>query len=204
MDRIVELFRLMSEPPRKSIQGLWAELFVIWRSVDISLLVQAWHRVPEDLFDFNSGSQRIEVKSAGGRQRVHHFRLEQLQPPAGTEVLVASMLVESSGAGLSLEELADGVRTRLGAKAELIDRFDRIFIASLGSEWRKAMELSFDQERARESLHFHWARDIPSIDPGIPPRISEVRFRVDLEGLPVAALADLRSRGGMFMAATGR
>ena len=94
MDRLIELFRAMTTPSRKSVQGLWAELFLIAQSRQPTILVDAWHMLPEDRYDFAMDDQRIEVKSFSGSLRQHHFSLEQLQPPEGVKTLIASMLVE--------------------------------------------------------------------------------------------------------------
>ncbi|NJR52124.1 MAG: PD-(D/E)XK motif protein [Leptolyngbyaceae cyanobacterium CSU_1_3] len=48
----VELFRSLTKPPRESIQGLWAELYLIARSKKPSVLLDAWHITPEARFDF--------------------------------------------------------------------------------------------------------------------------------------------------------
>jgi len=40
---IVELFRKLAQPARRSIKGLWAELFVIDRSPAPGRMVTAWH-----------------------------------------------------------------------------------------------------------------------------------------------------------------
>ena len=52
VNRLVELFRQASHAPRKTVQGLWAELFLIQRGADPAALVRAWHVEPEDRFDF--------------------------------------------------------------------------------------------------------------------------------------------------------
>ena len=91
IDHLVELFHAVEQPARKSLQGLWAEVFLIARAADPAALVEAWHGVSTDRYDFMVGSQRIEVKSTAGSTREHHFSLEQLHPPEGTEVLIASL-----------------------------------------------------------------------------------------------------------------
>ena len=111
MSRLIELFRAMSEPPRKSVQGLWAELFVISRSHHPSILIDAWHTMIEDQYDFAMGNQRIEIKSFSGDVRNHHFSLEQLHPPTGVIALVGSILVARSQAGESLHDLREKYRT---------------------------------------------------------------------------------------------
>ena len=56
----------------------------------------------EDLYDFNEGNHRIEVKSAQGELRRHHFSLAQLLPPAGTTLAIVSVLVNRAGGGTSI------------------------------------------------------------------------------------------------------
>lgn len=62
ISKLIELFRSLKEPARKSVQGLWAELFLIANSSDIQRSVQAWHDCPEETYDFNFSEYRIEVK----------------------------------------------------------------------------------------------------------------------------------------------
>ena len=81
VETLVDLFRQISQPPRKTVLGLWAELLIISRSSDPGKLVSCWHSQPEDRFDFASGVDRLEVKAAAGRLKIHHFSLEQLRPP---------------------------------------------------------------------------------------------------------------------------
>ena len=52
-----------NRPPRKTIQGLWAELFIIERANNPEYLIQSWHSSSEDKFDFNDGQDKIEVKA---------------------------------------------------------------------------------------------------------------------------------------------
>jgi hypothetical protein len=75
IERLVELFRALTVPARKSVIGFWGELFVISQSRNPSTLVQAWHAFPEERFDFSLGGERLEVKTALGRIRRHHFSL---------------------------------------------------------------------------------------------------------------------------------
>src|SRR4029078_3598315 len=91
---IVELFRSLQAPPRKSVQGLWSELFLIAEARHPTLLLRAWHATPGDRYDFNLGTARLEVKSVAGAVRHHHFSLAQLSPTGGTTALVASLFIE--------------------------------------------------------------------------------------------------------------
>ena len=195
------LFRAMTEKPRKSMQGLWAELFLIARAYDIATMVAAWHMTAEDRYDFSSGNQRIEVKSTSARVRQHYFSLEQLHPPADTVFLIASMFVEYAGAGTTIMELAEQIRARTSDNPDLLLHVDQIISLTLGENWRDALEARFDRELAEDSLAFFEASAIPTVDRNLPPGVSEVHFKSDLSHCPPINIQDFRVLGGLFHAA---
>jgi hypothetical protein len=201
VNKLVELFRVMSEPAHKSVQGLWAELLVIERAVNPATLVDAWHSFPEEIYDFSKDDQRIEVKSATGRIRRHHFSLEQLSPPRDATVLVASVLVERAGGGISIAELVDRVRSRLTNQPDLLLQVERIVALTLGENWRAALEDRFDREFATSMLAYFDATTVPSIRATIPPEVSGVSFTSDLSQTPGIDIKSYRAMGGLFKAA---
>jgi len=204
IDKLVELFRAMTEKPRKSIQGLWAELFLIARARKTATMVAAWHITPNDCYDFSAGNHRIEVKSVAGRVRQHHFMLEQLCPPADTNVLIASLFVEHAGSGTSVMELIESIRLRISKHPDLVLQFDRMIALTIGKYWRYASEERFDRELAEESLAFFEPCAIPMINPSLPTGVSSVHFKSDLTGRPTANLVHYRAMGGLFQAALRR
>ena len=147
--QLVELFRAMSKPSRKSIQGLWAELFLISQAKIPNILVRAWHSEPEDRYDFCFLDTRLEVKSVSTRKRQHHFSFEQLHPPTGIDVLVASLFVERNQAGMSIEDLSKNIRHRLGKDIELVLHFDQVISFSLGESWKVGLCKYFSVKRSR-------------------------------------------------------
>jgi hypothetical protein len=201
VSRLAELFHAMKQPPRKSLQGLWAELFLIARARDPITLAGAWHTSPEELFDFSLGSQRIEVKSVRGRVRKHHFTLGQLQSPAGIRVIIASMFVEPSEAGVSLLELSEQIRHRLANRADLMLRVESVVGLTLGESWRHAIGDRFDTELAEKSLAFYDPDSIPKVNPDVPSGVSDVRFKSDLTGQQPLEVASIRGATGIFSAA---
>jgi hypothetical protein len=201
ISKIVELFRAMTEPPRKTIQGLWAELFVIARARDPVMLVGAWHTAPGDIYDFSAGPHRIEVKSAANRIRQHHFRFEQLHPPKDTMVLVVSLFVQRAGKGTSLAELVDEIHRNISSNPDLLLHLDRIVGFTLGDSWFRALEERFDYELAKESLAFFEADSIPSVSLDIPHDVCEVHFKADLSNTPPADIVHYKAMGGLFQAA---
>jgi hypothetical protein len=200
INTLVELFRSMGQVPRKSVQGLWAELFVLARASDPGAVIQYWHSLPEDRYDFTAGVQRVEVKSSSSRNRSHHFSLEQVRPPSGTRVLVGSMFVEGAAGGTSVMELFEEVRAAAAQDVSSLLHLDRILHLSLGSSWRQGVEERFDRQLAAVSLRFFDTNDIPAIDTPIPLEVSDLHFRVDLTNVPPVEITLAIAEGGLFQA----
>jgi hypothetical protein len=195
---LVELFRAMAQAPIKSVSGLWAELFVIRNVRDPIALLNSWHSTPEEKYDFNTNIQRLEVKSASSRNRTHHFSLEQLIPPSGCRVVIASLFVEKSGGGTSLRDLTQEIKNLLVENPELEEKVDRVIAQTLGNTLRQSMNNRFDRQLAQESLKFFDADVIPKISESLPASISDVHFRVDIGGCQELSRQALVDMGGLF------
>lgn len=199
---LVELFRAMARPSTESVQGLWAELFLIARAPKPIFVVEAWHNVPEAKHDFTSGSQAIEVKSATTGTREHYFSLEQLQATSKyEEVLVASMFVRRSEVGMSIKGLLDELEKRLTGRPDLLLHINNMVVKTLGSNWATVLDEGFDERLARMSLRFFTASSIPSVNPELPAGVTNVRFVSDLTNVVPAQAGIFRSKGGLFNAA---
>jgi len=157
--------------------------------------------MPAERIDFVDGRERLEVKSSSHRQRIHCFSLEQLIPPTGARLVIASLFVESVGGGLSLRDLSDEIRGLLAADCDLLARFDAVFYATLGAGWSEAMDERFDMELAIDSLCFFDAADIPRVVGPIPPSVTDIRFRSNLSQSTPLSREALPAAGGLFAAA---
>jgi hypothetical protein len=197
--RLVELFRVLAQPQRKSVQGLWAELFVLVESYDPEAMAAAWHVDLQDRYDFNAGNQRIEVKSVEGRVRRHHFSLAQLNPAAEVQLLIASVLLERASGGTSVKELLDQAHTRLQNNPSLQAKVEQVVASTLGEGLPRALGIAFDLELARQSLSFFPHEQVPSITDDLPPEVSEVSFTADLSGLAQIDMSQWKA--GLFAAA---
>ncbi len=197
---LVELFRLATQPSRGTVQGLWSELWLIAGARDPEVLLSAWHAEPTDVYDFNRGPERIELKSAGQRKRSHHFSHRQLTPPSGTRVAIGSVFVESSGGGPTVRALVERTRRRVDAP-RLLGRLDHIIASTLGSDWRSGMETAFDSELASESLRFFEVGAVPSIPSGFPDAVSDIRYVSDLSEVEALTHEQVRRYGELFAAA---
>jgi len=172
INKYVEIFRHLSEPPTKTISGLWAELFLIESSSDPETLLIYWHEKPEEKFDFNGGEERIEVKSNSQFERIHFFSSEQLNPPANCQVLVVSIFVKQQNSGVSIQELIKRITQRINTKSELTLKLNTVVLATLASSFDQSVGIMFDYDLAQESLKYYHHQDIVKIEKiSIPHRL---------------------------------
>jgi hypothetical protein len=198
VSKLAELFRSLEEPPQATLQGLWSELFLIVEAHDARLAAEAWHTEPRALHDFGLGEQRVEVKSTLSSRRVHEFLLDQLLPPLGTEVVVASFMLQESLSGPTIEDLWKRIASSGALSDQLIERVLRVISLSLGRDWRDARRVSFDRDLALRHLRFYDASSLPTVDKPRYSEISDVRFKCDLSCLVPVTRSKLARRGILF------
>jgi len=185
INKFIELFRVLNEPPKKSLQGLWAELFIINSSKYPKRMLEGWHNTPEERFDFSLKKKKIEVKSTKSRSRIHYFSSEQLTPIDGCNIFIFSILVEESSAGLGISDLLKEITKKIKGHQELIEKLNIVVFSTLSSDISKMKDCFYDRELAFESLKIFNIADVPKILPQhIPEKISNVKFQVSLEGIP--------------------
>lgn len=180
IEDLVELFRSLGSAPKKEIQGLWGELLLVHQAKDPFVLASAWRCRTGDCYDFNNGDERLEVKTTSARLRQHRFSHEQLCPPGGTRLVVASIMVHNSGAGLTVFELLDAIRVKIAKHPQLYLRMARQVHETLGKAWQSAKEIRFNFEAAVESLRYFDGVQIPKVPAPLPEGVSQVSFVADL------------------------
>ena len=176
--RLVSLLQHLRKPSTKTIQGLWSELFLIATRDNPEHWVTGWHVDPTGLHDFIFGDIRVEVKSSAAQVRAHRFSHIQLGPPSGTSLFVASVLVERSGQGLSVFDLADRAHSRLSPHASFL--LDSTITSTLGLDYLKAEEIRFDLACAMDSLLFFPLGMVPRLTEEAPNRVTEITYSVRL------------------------
>lgn len=195
-----DLFRAFSSPGNREITGLWAELFVIARSGDVSSAVALWHNDPLDRYDFSSASTFVEVKATTRAIRAHSFSLEQLQDPNTGEGAVASLLLQPLTGGIGVLEMARRIELAIGADIDLKQKLWRNVALALGSDFCEMLDRTFDESFATRHLVVYAMADVPKPDMPMDPRISSIHFVADLSTVesslgsdPVAELRRLIS-----------
>lgn len=191
VQKLAELFNLLDAAPQQSVQGLWAELCLIDLSSDPVRLVRAWRDTPTATFDFSEGEQAVEVKSTLLATRKHHFSYEQLRSQDEHQVLVASFLLEETAFGTSLQQLIASITAKISTETDLIQDLNRKVAASLGSNVQAGLKAQFDSAKARGTLQFFRAANVPTVGE-VPVQVSSIRFIVDLsDSKPIVRSASL-------------
>ena len=198
---LIELFKLASQPPKGTIQGLWAELWIIAEASEPEVLLHAWHAEPADAYDFNNGPERIEVKSTSQRTRKHHFSHRQLHSPTGSQVAIASIFVEGSGGGTTISALVDRIRQRV-ANLQALRRLDYVVASTLGTDWRTGVKAAFDSELAAESLRYYMVESVPSLPSDVPIGVSNIGYISDLSSAQSLSNEEMRENGELFAGST--
>ena len=180
IERLISLFSRFSEPPLKTIQGLWGELLVIEQSRNPSYLVQAWHCRPTDKYDFNDGTDKIEVKSTSKSSRIHAFSNSQLLPNKNSKLLIASLFVVETGEGRSVYDLVGAIAKKMD-NTELAFRINEVVSQVLGRDISGAFSVHYDYQLAADSLSFYDSSSVARIrEEDIPQQISNIHFDCDL------------------------
>jgi len=199
LNKFVEVFRALTDTPTNTVHGLWTELFLIDNSKNPQVLLNYWHSMPHDKFDFNSGEEKIEVKSSSNFEREHIFSSEQLNPPVGTQVLVASIFIRQNSAGQNIQQLVDSITNRVNDNNALVEKLNKTICRTLGNSLEQSIKIKFDYNIARESLLFYRHQVISKIEEVyIPSAVSEVKYRSDLSTIEHIDLVTLSNSGELF------
>jgi len=181
INKFAELFRAMSDAPKKTIQGLWGELLVIERSFNPQNLIDYWHNDPLEKFDFNASTEKVEVKTSTNFERIHYFSAEQLDDSETAEIIIASVFLRQSSMGLNIFQLCEMITSKIDNDIYLTEKITSTVFHTLGSLIEQAIEIKYDYVLACESLAFFNQRDIKRISlKNIPNEISNIKYRSDL------------------------
>ncbi|MBU3714349.1 MAG: PD-(D/E)XK motif protein [Ferruginibacter sp.] len=188
VETLINLFSKFSNPPVKTIQGLWAELLVIEQSNNPDYLIRAWHSSKSDKFDFNDGTDKLEIKSTSKSRRIHNFSIEQLNPNKNSSLIIASVFAVETGIGKNIFGLIELIEKRIIDK-KLSFRINEIIAQTLGKDFEKSFEVFYDYQLAIDSIKYYYSEIVPKINSiSIPTQITNVRFDCDLTDI-----ADVRT-----------
>lgn len=199
LNTFIEVFRALTDTPTNTVHGLWTELFLIDNSKNPLILLNYWHNTPEEKFDFNAGIEKIEVKSNSSFERHHIFSSEQLNPPIGTHVLIASIFVRQNNSGQSIQQLLNSITIKINHNIDLTAKLYNIVCKTLGNSLEQSIKIKFDYNIAKDSLLFYPHQEISKIEElNIPNEVSEVKYKSDLSKINHIDLVSLENLGELF------
>lgn len=196
--RLAAIFQKMQKPPTRPINGLFGELYLIWRSSSPPRAMTAWRVDETARFDFADGNVRLDVKTTTGRLRSHTFSYEQCSPPPGTVAVVGSLFVEPSPGGLALRSLIAGIEVSIAAYPDLVLKLHEVVTDTLGASLSEALAMVFDIKLADSSLRFYSLREIPAIRGPLPDGVSDVHFRSDLSSFSAVSVKAMIEEDAAF------
>lgn len=198
ISKVIEIFTMQQGFSKEVVRGLWAELLVIERSSNPEYLIKAWHEEPEDRYDFNDSNDKIEVKSTFGDNRTHVFSLEQLHPNDSANLIIASVLVNSSGIGKTIFDLADLISSKISS-TECNLKLMEMILTTIGPHISECANMHFDYNYATDTLKFYDSRIIPSIKKeDVPAAVSAVHFRTDMTDVPSIDITGFKNNSQLF------
>lgn len=175
---IIDLFKQFPNN-KKTILGLWGELFLIHSSKDQIKSLKAWHNHPNDKYDFYDYNEAVEVKTTKLTSRIHNFSNEQLLGLIENHYLVSIMTKEVYSGGKSILDMYNELNN-LNLSNDHKERLKYNLYSTAGIENDlSALEYKFDYEYALQNIMYFKVSEVEKIT-NIPNSISDLRFKIDL------------------------
>jgi len=175
---IIELFREISDKKR-SIIGLWGELFLISSSSNKAKTLQAWHENPTDKYDFFDDNQALEVKCTSKTDRIHKFQHDQLLSEIKDHYIASIMVSENSNNGLSVIDLYEDIKKNK-LPVNLINKLKKNFYRVVGSNPKEDLnEFKFDIDYSKKNLMYYKLKDISTLV-NEDDSVTDISYKVDL------------------------
>ena len=189
--RLSSILEKSQNPPSRSLNGLFGELFLIWHSSNTVRTLHAWRTHNAEGFDFSEGDIRIDVKTTNRKTRIHTFSYAQCNPPTNTKAIVASLFTERISGGLELRSLIHEIEDKVIEHTDLVIKLHNNVAGVLGDKVSESMSCSFDMRLAESSLKYFDLTKIPAIRGPLSPGVSEVHFQSDLSNSPEKPISEL-------------
>lgn len=180
IQKLLDLFKALTQPGRREVSGLWAELYVIANSGDIVTALTKWHENSFDRFDFSWEDGCLEVKSSVKLIRLHEFSLEQLMVPLNGVGYVVSLLMQPLTGGAGVLDLAAIIEAAVQHSPVLKQKLWRNVAEALGSDFSDKLDKRFDISYTERRLVVYAINDVPRPESPSDPRVTSIKFSVDL------------------------
>ena len=183
IEQLAQLFSYKKNKSLKSIQGLWAELFVINTSEDSTAWLKNWPEKTRSTFDFAVDHAGIDVKSFAGANRKHFFKYEQLHNQSVEQTIILSLCVTEDENGISVFDLYRKIKSKIH-DPQLLEKLRKKIFKLAGDNLSDAF--LFNANIAKETLVILEGKSIPKIQEGtFPSSVTEISFKSDCTDLPM-------------------
>jgi hypothetical protein len=199
-------WRPVRQPMSKAEQtGLIGELIILrelWLPALGPSVVHLWSGPDTERHDFVGRMLHMEVKATRSSRHEHEIsRVDQLSAVAGRRLLLASVQLEISAAGVeSLATLIDDISATIGADPAAVDGFmSRVRDMEWSDEMRRSPELM--RFNVRDAQIFEVDDEFPRLPEGfaLPPGVTAIRYTISLMNLarldPARVRADIQAQG---------
>ena len=181
INNLSKLFSYKKKKPLKSMMGLWSELYIIAHTQNTDIWAEKWHEQAESTFDFTFSRVGIDVKSFGGSNREHHFKLEQLINPTIEQTLILSMCLNENEDGPNVFDLLNEIKEKLQSN-KLINKIEQQIFKLAGKDITDAKRFNIDI--AKQTLVILEGSEIPCLNPeNTPLGVSEIKFKADCSSM---------------------
>lgn len=192
VQNLIEIFRKLGQPSTQELNGLFGELYYLSRTQSPKEALAAWRLREGDKYDFWTEQASVEVKTCSANVREHIFAIEQCNPKTEYGMLV-SIQVERIDVGLSLRDLQSRIRKLVEDDSQLLKKLEDNIAQCLGQRLPAALDISFDEGIAKESLRLYDLNKIPAIKlADVPREVAQVRFASNLANVENWAISDLK------------
>lgn len=181
IENLSKLFSYKKNKSRKSMMGLWSELYIISISDKPKIWAEKWHDQPRSTFDFTFSRVGIDVKSFGSHSREHYFKLEQLNNQSVEQTLVLSLCIKENEDGESVFDILKLIKDKIKSDV-LIKKIEKQLFKLAGKDITETQKFSSDI--AKSTLLILKGKDIPCIEKNsIPALVSDIKFKVDCNSI---------------------
>lgn len=174
-------------------QGLWGELFLMRQIRGYKFWAPFWHSEVTRLYDFSSTGKRLEVKTASGGQRVHHFSHRQVFSLGGEQIVIASLMVREEDSGLSLNDLIAECRSSLLNSPYYLKLERSVRHAGIKIEDPQEAGPIYDPNEALHSLGWFKSTKVPHFNQPEPGGVSQTTYKIDLTNAPQLGSSELEN-----------
>jgi hypothetical protein len=175
---LTRLFTTKRQSDVNAVTGLFGELYTIYylesQEIDVS---KAWQKKDLMKFDFTiSPTKRLEVKTAVGSERKHHFKHEQLYYE-DYDIMVVSLMLREANQGISVFDVVDFCRKKYASDYARLNIIENK-LSDYSDDELKGMV--YDETYLERNIKFVPASEVPRFKEKSPNNLTNAEYDCNL------------------------